>query len=45
LIYPSTGCAGGGLGDLVMIGPPLIAGTAEIERLVEMMSRAMARLR
>lgn len=44
LIYPSTGAAGSGLGDLVMIGPPLIVEQTEIELLVEMMSRAMARL-
>jgi adenosylmethionine-8-amino-7-oxononanoate aminotransferase len=45
LIYPSTGSAGDGLGDLVMIGPPLVTGTAEIEVLVEMAGNALERLR
>jgi len=33
LLYPSTGCAGQGEGDLVMVGPPLIIRDEEIETL------------
>jgi adenosylmethionine-8-amino-7-oxononanoate aminotransferase len=35
LVYPSTGCAGNGTGDLVMIGPPLIAREDDIETLAD----------
>jgi hypothetical protein len=45
LIYPSTGCAGDGLGDLVMIGPPLIIRDDEIEELVRRLARALEELR
>jgi adenosylmethionine-8-amino-7-oxononanoate aminotransferase len=35
LVYPSSGCAGDGQGDLLMIGPPLIIRDEEIETLVD----------
>lgn len=41
LVYPSTGCAGHGLGDLVMIGPPLIVRPEEIDFLVERFARTL----
>lgn len=43
LLYPSTGCAGDGRGDLVMIGPPLIINDDEIEFLVAALTRALER--
>jgi adenosylmethionine-8-amino-7-oxononanoate aminotransferase len=45
LVYPSTGCAGDGQGDLVMIGPPLIVRDEEIEVLVERMVEALEDMR
>jgi adenosylmethionine-8-amino-7-oxononanoate aminotransferase len=44
LVYPSTGCAGNGEGDLIMIGPPLIINDQEIEMLVSKLSTALRRL-
>lgn len=37
LVYPSTGCAGFGDGDLLMIGPPLVAREDEIEMLFDVL--------
>ncbi len=45
LVYPSTGCAGEGTGDLVMIGPPLIVSREEIEMLVDRLAMALEELR
>jgi adenosylmethionine-8-amino-7-oxononanoate aminotransferase len=45
LLYPSTGSAGGGSGDLVMIGPPLIAREEDIQILGERLHRALEGLR
>jgi adenosylmethionine-8-amino-7-oxononanoate aminotransferase len=45
LVYPSTGCAGHGDGDLVMVGPPLIIREEEIEALVAKLARALERSR
>jgi len=45
LIYPSTGCAGEAAGDLVMIGPPLIVNSDEIESLAGRLASALVGLR
>ena len=37
LLYPSTGCADGVDGDLVMIGPPFVISDAELEEAVELL--------
>lgn len=44
LVYPSTGCAGGGTGDLIMIGPPLIVSEPEIETLADRLAAALKEL-
>ncbi|HEU4319446.1 MAG TPA: aspartate aminotransferase family protein [Acidimicrobiia bacterium] len=44
LLYPSTGVAGNGLGDLVMVGPPLIIREEEIEMLADRLAKALAGL-
>lgn len=44
LVYPSTGCAGNGDGDLIMIGPPLIINDEEMDMLVLMLANAIGRL-
>ncbi len=44
LVYPSTGSAGEGLGDLVMIGPPLIIGDDEIEMLASRLAQSLEEL-
>jgi adenosylmethionine-8-amino-7-oxononanoate aminotransferase len=44
LVYPSTGCAGEGLGDLIMIGPPLIIRDEEIEILAGRLARSLETL-
>jgi adenosylmethionine-8-amino-7-oxononanoate aminotransferase len=41
LIYPSTGTAGNGLGDVVLIGPPLVIDDDEIHELVVRFRRAL----
>lgn len=41
LVYPSTGSAGGGAGDLVMIGPPLIVREDDIETLADRLHSAL----
>jgi adenosylmethionine-8-amino-7-oxononanoate aminotransferase len=41
LLYWSTGCADGHAGDLVMLGPPLIATDAEIDEMVELTATAV----
>jgi adenosylmethionine-8-amino-7-oxononanoate aminotransferase len=45
LVYPSTGSAGDGTGDLIMIGPPLTIEMDEIDQLVTRLARALERLR
>lgn len=45
LVYPSTGCAGGGAGDLVLIGPPLIAREDDIETLADRLHTALEGMR
>ncbi len=41
LLYPSTGCADGTKGDLVMLGPPFIVTDGEIDRIVELTAAAI----
>jgi adenosylmethionine-8-amino-7-oxononanoate aminotransferase len=41
LLYSSTGCADGTNGDLVMLGPPLVATDAEIDEMVELTTTAV----
>ena len=45
LVYPSTGCAGEGEGDLIMVGPPLTVSVDEIEWLAERLATALEELR
>jgi adenosylmethionine-8-amino-7-oxononanoate aminotransferase len=42
LLYWSTGCVDGHAGDLVMLGPPLVATDAEIDEMVELTTAAVA---
>jgi adenosylmethionine-8-amino-7-oxononanoate aminotransferase len=42
LLYSSTGCADGSDGDLVMLGPPLVASDAEIDEMAETTAAAVA---
>ena len=44
LLYPSTGCADGVEGDLVMLGPPFTITEAEIAELVDRLVIALATL-
>ena len=41
LLYPSTGCADGVGGDLVMMGPPFVISEAELEETVELLKGAV----
>ncbi len=41
LVYPSTGCAGGMDGDLVMLGPPLSITPEEVDLVVERLAAAV----
>jgi adenosylmethionine-8-amino-7-oxononanoate aminotransferase len=41
LLYWSTGCADGGDGDLVMLGPPLVVTDAEVDELVDTTAAAV----
>jgi adenosylmethionine-8-amino-7-oxononanoate aminotransferase len=42
LLYSSTGCVDGHAGDLVMLGPPLVIGDAEVDELAEGTAAAVA---
>lgn len=42
LLYPSTGCADGTNGDLVLVGPPLTATEAELDAIVDRTAGAIA---
>jgi adenosylmethionine-8-amino-7-oxononanoate aminotransferase len=42
VIYYSTGCADGTNGDIVMLGPPLIINEAQVDEVVDILSRAIA---
>ena len=41
LVYPSTGCADGIDGDLVMLGPPFVITEAELEESVELLGASL----
>jgi len=41
LLYPSTGCANGTDGDLVMMGPPFVISGSELEEIVELLRGAV----
>jgi adenosylmethionine-8-amino-7-oxononanoate aminotransferase len=41
LLYPSTGCADGNNGDLVMLGPPFVIGEAEMSEAVDVLRRSL----
>lgn len=45
ILYPSTGCADGVDGDLVMLGPPFVIADAEIDEAIEKTAAAVASLR
>lgn len=44
LVYPSRGTAGGGQGDVIMIGPPLVVDVSELDELVSKLGRALGQL-
>ncbi|MFN2545236.1 MAG: aspartate aminotransferase family protein [Actinomycetota bacterium] len=41
LLYPSTGCADGERGDLVMLGPPFVINDEELQEIVARLSAAL----
>jgi adenosylmethionine-8-amino-7-oxononanoate aminotransferase len=41
LLYPSTGCADGTDGDLVMLGPPFVISDSELEEIAELLLGAV----
>jgi adenosylmethionine-8-amino-7-oxononanoate aminotransferase len=41
LVYSSTGCADGRDGDLIMLGPPLVIGDAEVDEVVALLGAAV----
>jgi adenosylmethionine-8-amino-7-oxononanoate aminotransferase len=41
LLYWSTGCADGNAGDLVMLGPPLVVGDAEVDEMADLTAAAV----
>jgi adenosylmethionine-8-amino-7-oxononanoate aminotransferase len=41
LLYWSTGCADGSDGDLVLLGPPLVVGDAEVDEMVDLTAAAV----
>jgi adenosylmethionine-8-amino-7-oxononanoate aminotransferase len=41
LVYWSTGCADGRDGDLIMLGPPLVIGDAEVDEAVTLLGEAV----
>ena len=45
IVYPSTGCADGTNGDVLLIGPPLVINDSEIDQIVEMTAAALNDLR
>ncbi|HUG32718.1 MAG TPA: aspartate aminotransferase family protein [Acidimicrobiia bacterium] len=44
LVYPSRGTAGGGRGDVILVGPPLIVSLSELDELVSKFRRALGQL-
>jgi adenosylmethionine-8-amino-7-oxononanoate aminotransferase len=41
LVYWSTGCADGRDGDLLLLGPPLVIGDAEVDEAVTLLGAAI----
>lgn len=41
LVYSSVGCADGSRGDLVLLGPPLVVTSVEVEEISELLARAV----
>jgi adenosylmethionine-8-amino-7-oxononanoate aminotransferase len=41
IVYPSTGCATGTEGDVVMLAPPLVVTDAELDEMVALLGRAI----
>jgi hypothetical protein len=41
LVYPSTGCADGTVGDVVLLGPPFVVTTDQIDRIVTTLADAI----
>ena len=44
LVYPSTGCADGTDGDVVLLGPPFVVTEAQLEAIVARLAQAVASL-
>jgi adenosylmethionine-8-amino-7-oxononanoate aminotransferase len=44
ILYPSTGCADGEDGDLIMLGPPFVITDEEMEEAVEKTARSVAKI-
>jgi adenosylmethionine-8-amino-7-oxononanoate aminotransferase len=44
LVYPSTGCADGIDGDIILLGPPFVVTDAQLETIVERLAAAIATL-
>lgn len=44
LVYPSTGCADGTNGDIVLLGPPFIVTDAQLETMVERLGTSISTL-
>jgi adenosylmethionine-8-amino-7-oxononanoate aminotransferase len=44
VLYPSTGCADGRNGDLIMLGPPFVITEAEMGEAIEKTGQATASL-
>jgi adenosylmethionine-8-amino-7-oxononanoate aminotransferase len=43
LVYPSTGCADGTDGDVVLLGPPLVVSDAEVDEIAALTATAVRR--
>jgi adenosylmethionine-8-amino-7-oxononanoate aminotransferase len=41
VVYPSTGCADGGNGDLVMLAPPFVTTEAQIDEMTSILERTL----
>jgi adenosylmethionine-8-amino-7-oxononanoate aminotransferase len=45
VVYPSTGCATGIEGDLVMVAPPFVITDEQVAELAELLDRSLNELR
>jgi adenosylmethionine-8-amino-7-oxononanoate aminotransferase len=45
VVYPSTGCATGLEGDLVMVAPPFVITDEQVAELAEILDRSLDELR